>query len=154
MSPNVAIRLGNYDFLAGGLCDHAIGVTHHHLAAVLCYAAFHARTHQRGLGPEERHRLPLHVGAHQRPVGVVMLQERDQRRGDADKLHGRDVHVVHLVGRLHAHNLALAGLHLFVGKLAYLVNRRVCLCDIHLLLRVRGKVNDFVGVIRNVRING
>ena len=34
---------------------------------------------QGGFRFEKRHGLPLHVGSHQGPVGIVMLQERDQR---------------------------------------------------------------------------
>ncbi len=51
----------------------------------------------RRLGDQERHRLALHVRAHQRAVGVVVLQERDQAGRDADHLLGRDVHVLDLV---------------------------------------------------------
>jgi hypothetical protein len=40
----------------------------------------HAGGHDRRLGDQQRHGLPLHVRAHQRAVGVVVLQERDQRR--------------------------------------------------------------------------
>ena len=47
----------------------------------------------------QRHRLALHVRAHQRAVGVVVLEERDQRRGDRDELLGRHVHEVDAVRR-------------------------------------------------------
>jgi len=40
--------------------------------------------------------LALHVGAHQRAVRVVVLEERDQRRRDGHHLLRRDVHVVDL----------------------------------------------------------
>ena len=53
----------------------------------------------RRLGHQQRHGLALHVRAHQRPVGVVVLQERDQAGRDADHLLGRDVHVLDLVDR-------------------------------------------------------
>ena len=52
----------------------------------------------RRLRDHQRHCLPLHVRAHQRAVGVVVLEERDQRRGDRDDLLGRDVHVVDILG--------------------------------------------------------
>ncbi len=45
-------------------------------------------------GLKQRHGLALHVGAHQRAVGVIVLQERDQRRGDLDYLLRRHVHVL------------------------------------------------------------
>ena len=53
----------------------------------------------RRLGHQQRHRLALHVRAHQRAVGVVVLQERDQPGGDADHLLRRDVDVLDLVDR-------------------------------------------------------
>ncbi len=68
--------------------DHGAGVARRH--------AFHARAHQRRLGHQQRNRLALHVGAHQRAVGVVVLQERHQRRGHRNQLLRRDVDVVHL----------------------------------------------------------
>ena len=40
------------------------------------------------------HGLALHVRAHERAVGVVVLEERDERRRDADELHRTDVDVV------------------------------------------------------------
>ena len=40
-----------------------------------------AGAHQRRIRVEERHRLALHVRAHEGPVGVVVLEERDQRGG-------------------------------------------------------------------------
>ena len=53
---------------------------------------FHAGADERRLGADQRHRLALHVRAHQRAVGVVVLEERDQRGGDRDELLGADVH--------------------------------------------------------------
>ena len=53
-------------------------------------------------GNEERHALPLHVRAHERAVGVVVLEERNQRRGDRDELLRRHVHEVDPVRRQRA----------------------------------------------------
>jgi hypothetical protein len=44
--------------------------------------ALDARAYQRRRGPQKRHGLPLHVRAHERAVGVVVLEERDERRRD------------------------------------------------------------------------
>ena len=41
---------------------------------------------------DERHGLTLHVGAHERAVRVVVLEERNERRGDGHHLVRRDVH--------------------------------------------------------------
>ena len=47
---------------------------------------FHAGADQRRVRLDQRHGLTLHVRAHQRAVGVVVFQERDQRGGDRHEL--------------------------------------------------------------------
>ena len=82
------------DRLAGDALDHAVGVGGEHLAGVDRRLQLHAGADERDLRPDERHGLPLHVGAHQRAVGVVVLEERDERGGDGDDLLRREVQVV------------------------------------------------------------
>ena len=57
---------------------------------------------------QERHGLPLHVGAHERAVGVVVLEERDEGGRHRHQLLGRHVHEVDLFGRHHPEVAALA----------------------------------------------
>jgi hypothetical protein len=76
-------------------------------AGVAGHHVFHAGADQRRLGAQQRHGLTLHVRAHQRAVGVVVLEERDQRRGDRHELLRRHVHEVDLVGRRHHEVAAL-----------------------------------------------
>ena len=59
-------------------------------------------------GRSKRHCLALHVRAHQGAVGVVVLQERDQRRRDRDDLLGRHVHVLDAIRRLEQELLVAA----------------------------------------------
>ena len=70
---------------------------------------FHAGGHNRRLGDQQRHRLPLHVRTHQRAVGVVVFQERNQTGRDADHLARRHVDVLHLVDRHHLEVGMVAG---------------------------------------------
>ena len=63
--------------------DGGAEVARHHL--------LHAGADQRRLGLDQRHGLALHVGAHQRAVGVVVLEERDERRGHRHELLRRHV---------------------------------------------------------------
>jgi hypothetical protein len=53
---------------------------------------------ERGVGLEQRHRLALHVRAHERAVRVVVLEERDQRRRDRDELLRAHVDQADLLG--------------------------------------------------------
>ena len=107
--------------------------------------AFHAGADERRLGANQRHRLALHVGAHQRAVGVVVLEERNQRRGDRDELLRRHVHEVDLVRR---NELDVAGMthhHEIVGEAALGVDRRVGLGDRVAALLHRREIDDLVG---------
>ena len=60
------------------------------------------------VGAEERHRLALHVRAHERAVRVVVLEERDQRRGHRHQLVRRHVHQVDVLGLGHDELAAVA----------------------------------------------
>src|SRR4051812_46972066 len=117
-----------------------------HVAGVEGGAALHARTDHRRVGAQERHGLALHVRAHQRAVGVVVLEERDHRRRDRPDLVGRDVHEVDLLRR-DRHVLAGLGAadELLVAQLAVLVERRVGLRDELLFLLGGVQVDDLVG---------
>ena len=56
------------------------------VAGVAGGAVLDAGADVRRLGAHQRDGLLLHVGAHQGAVGVVVLEERDQRRADRDDL--------------------------------------------------------------------
>ncbi len=89
------------DFLYGSglLADQDV-------AAVGGRAKLNTGADERCLASQQRHRLALHVGAHESSRRVVVLEERDERSRDGDDLTGRDVHVVDL-GRLHVHDLTV-----------------------------------------------
>jgi len=93
---------------------------------------------ERGLGAQQRDGLALHVRTHQGAVGVVVLEERDQRRGDADERLGRDPDEVDLLRR-HQSDLLPAGPDLdpFAEQPAVLADRRRGRGD-HVLLLVVG----------------
>ena len=101
--------------------------------------------HQRRLREEERHALPLHVRAHERAVGVVVLEERDQRRGDGDQLLRRHVHEVDPVRRQQRVVVALAAQHQLLGEGAVGVEHRVGLGDRVVLLVAGREPADLVG---------
>ena len=107
---------------------------------------FHAGAHQRSLGLEQGDRLALHVGPHQRPVGVVMLQEGNQRCRDAHQRRGGDLHELHFLRR-HGAQLLLTGanLHLSYADPALLVQRRGRRSDAVLLLLIGHQPFDLPG---------
>ncbi len=115
----------------------------------------HARVHRDGpfqaggddrrLGHQERDRLALHVRAHQGPVGVVVLQERDQAGRDAHHLLGRDVLVLDLLGGDGVEVGLIPGDDLRALELAVLVGRRVGGGEVGLALLVGPHPDDVLG---------
>jgi hypothetical protein len=71
--------------------DGGAGVAGHHF--------FHAGADQRRFGTQQRHGLTLHVRAHERAVGVVVLKERNERRGDRNELLRRHVDEIDAIAR-------------------------------------------------------
>ena len=65
-------------------------------ARISRHRLFHAGAHKGRLRTDQRHRLTLHVGTHQSPVGVIVFQERDQGRRHRNQLFRRDVDVVNI----------------------------------------------------------
>ena len=87
------------DALAVDVVDDAGATRERHGARVTGRDVLHARAHVRGLGAEQRHRLALHVAAHQRAVRVVVLEERDQRGRHRHELLRRDVDELDVLAR-------------------------------------------------------
>ena len=133
------------DALGGHAGDEAAAAGDEDLAGVARGALLHAGADDRRLRLEERDGLALHVRAHQGAVGVVVLEERDERRGDRDDLLGRHVHVFDLVGARLRERVAVARRDPLGGEVALVVERRVGLGDDVLLLLVGREVLDLVG---------
>ena len=130
----------------GGHAGHDAATTgDEDLAGVARGALLHAGADDRRLRLQERHGLALHVRAHQRAVGVVVLEERDERGGHGHDLLGRHVHVLDLAGARLREGVAVARRDALGGEVALVVERRVGLRDDVLLLLVRREVLDVVG---------
>ena len=90
---------------------------------------FHAGADQRLIGAQGGHGLPLHIGTHQRPVGVVVFQERNQCRRDRNDLLGRHIHVLHLVRPRQGEFILMTAGHQLVGQFPRGIERGVGLGD-------------------------
>ena len=97
---HVALAGVDLDVVGVDVGDLAAALGDDHVAGVDGGPVLHAGADVRRLGVEQRHRLALHVGAHERAVGVVVLEERDEGRRHRHELRRADVHVVD-VGRRH-----------------------------------------------------
>src|SRR5919197_849803 len=103
----VAVLRLDDDLLGVDVDDMAGLVGQHDIARVHGCPVLESGADERRLRDHQRDCLPLHVGAHQRSVRVVVLEERDQGRRDRDDLRRRDVHVIDVL-RPRADGLALA----------------------------------------------
>ena len=104
-----------------------------------------ARCNHRSLRSQKRDCLTLHVGAHQRTVGIVVFEERDKRRCDGDKLFGVDVHIVRSLFRNFTDILLNTAVDTIANESAVFVKRFVGLCDDVFVFFVRRHIYDFVG---------
>ena len=117
--------------------DRCAGVARDH--------ALHAGADEWRLGAHKRHRLTLHVGAHQRAVGVVVLQERNERGSNRHELLRRHIHEVDLVARHQMHVAGLAAHDEVFREAAAVIDRRIGLRDRVAALFHRGEIDHLVG---------
>ena len=66
---------------------------------ILGHILFNSGTHKGRSGFEQRNGLTLHIGTHESPVGVIVIQKRNQRGCHGNQLVRGDVHSRHLIGR-------------------------------------------------------
>ena len=110
------------------------------VARALGHEVLHARPDERGDGPQERHGLPLHVRAHQGAVGVVVLQEGNERRRQGHQLLGRNVDIIDLFPGQRLEVAGLPGRDQLVEEVAVLIHPGVGLGDDVRFLLPRGQV--------------
>ena len=135
----------NDDRLGRDMANLAIRFGREHLARVTSGGLLHAGPDQRRFGPHQRHGLALHVGAHQGAVGVVMLEEGNQRGCDRDDLARRNVHVLDLFAPELLEAPAQAALDAVVEEVAAGIEPGVGLRDHGVGLIVGGELNHVVG---------
>ena len=119
--------------------DDAVATADHDGARVTGGDALHTGANDGRVGAQQRHGLPLHVRPHQRAVGVIVLEERDEAGCNRDELLGADVEILDLGLLL---ELEVAG-HAAVGELrddpAVVGDRNVRLGDGVEILRPKPK---------------
>ena len=120
-SDNNLVRCNGRDFAAIGRQENGMRISR--------YFFLQPGSHERSLRNNERHALALHVRAHQRPVGVVVLEEGNETRSHRHQLLGRYVHVMHL-RRIDFEEVAtVAHRDLFPGEMPSSVNGSIRLRD-------------------------
>ena len=131
--------------LGGNLGNDAVLLGQDGYAGVDAVLVLLSGGHHGGLGGQQGHRLPLHVGAHEGPVGVVVLQEGNHRGGDGEHHLGGYVDIVHLVP-VHRDNLtAVAAGDAAVDQTAVFVHRLGGLGNDELVLHIGGHIVHLFG---------
>ncbi|MCB0010413.1 MAG: hypothetical protein KDE34_00885 [Anaerolineales bacterium] len=139
-----AILADNDDGIASHADHFTILTGNHNLTGVQRRLFFHTRADNRHIRPQQRHCLTLHVGTHQGPVRVIMLQERNQGGGDTHDLPGRYVHKVNALGIGENKLLITAGRDTSLRKLAPAVQTGIRLGDGEMVFFISRHVDDFV----------
>src|SRR5882672_9374453 len=80
------------DALGVHLVHDAFALAEDHRAGIARGDAFHTRADERRFTLDERNRLALHVRTHQRAVGVVVFEKRNQAGSHGNELLRRNVH--------------------------------------------------------------
>ena len=136
--------LGDDDALGIDGGDLSVGLGDDHSTGIPGDTSLHAGPDDRGVGDEERNALALHVRAHERAVGVVMLEEGDEPCCHGDKLLGGDIHVLDLL-RLDLNEVpAETRGDSLTEELALCIDGRVGLGDVEVLIAVAGEILDLI----------
>ena len=114
--------------------------------------ALDAGTDQGFLGAQRRHRLALHVGTHERAVGVIVFQERNQRGRYRHDLRRRHVDVVDLVHGGQGKLVLVAARHQLALQIALVIHFGVGLGDDELALFNSRQIIDLVGDLAVVHL--
>ena len=130
------------DLVAVHILDDTVALGRHQHAAVAGHLALESRAHDRAVRTHQRHGLAHHVRSHQRPVGVVVLEERNQRCGDGRNLVRRHVDVLDLLRRHQREVTLQAGLDDVVLEGAVVVQSHGGLGDDRVVLLLGGEVRD------------
>src|SRR5467141_349018 len=128
------------DALGVDLIDDAFALTEHDRAGIARGDTLHAGADERRFALDEGHGLALHVGTHERAVGVVVFEYRNQSGGDRDELLRRNVDVVDLIAALEDEVAGLTAVDQLGGDLQALIERYVGLRDDVLVFFPSGKI--------------
>ena len=128
--------------------DHATAAGEQTGTGILGHVLLHTGADDGCAGFQQRDCLALHVRAHERPVGIVVLEEGNEGGGDRHHLVGRHVHHGHVLGRDHGHFALVAGNQVVLEDPA--VNDRHLRRRDHLIFLLGG--GEVLAVHRNLSV--
>ena len=135
----------NHDTVGIHVFHHTAATGHDSGGRVHRHGALNTGTYQRFFGTQTGHGLTLHVGTHQGAVGVIVLQEGNQRGGYGYHLAGSHVHILHAVGTGHDGFAFFAAGNQIALQVAFLIHFGVGLRN-HITAFFNGRqIVDFIG---------
>ena len=135
------VSVADNDTVSVGITDNPVAFCQYAGTGVLSHVPFHSRANDGAGTLNKRHCLTLHVGTHERAVGIVMLKERNKGRGDGHHLAWRNVNESDIVFGHVQHVAADSGCDVFFLQRTVLTFDGV------------GLGNDFPGFAGGVQIN-
>ena len=124
--------------------DHALSFGHHLSAGVPYKLTLDTGSDDRSLTAEQGDSLTHHVRSHQSAVGIVMLEEGDERRGYRGNLYGSHVHKLKFLGSDNRKVGSETGLDAVAHERTVIVDRSVALGDGVALLYLGSHVDHIV----------
>ena len=134
---NLNLFRADVRYRTGTFCEHCN-------ARVNGGLIFHASADDRRFRFEQRYSLPLHVGAHQCTVCVVVFQEGDHRRGDGYNHLRRNIHEIRLGVFNFQKFIAVTCIDLRAGKTAIFIERLIGLGHDVIILHIGRHINHFI----------
>ncbi len=134
----------NHNQIRSYLCDGTAALCSYNSTRVHSCPVFHTCTHQWRICPQEGHSLPLHIGTHQSPVGIVILQKGNQGRCHRDDLLGRHVHEINFLSRDQKNLVFVSGRDLLVYKSSIISTGLVGLGNDKFILPICCEVFDLI----------
>ena len=119
---------------------------------VYCGLYFHTCSDNRSFCSKKRHRLTLHVRSHQRTVGIVIFQERNQCCRYGEHHLRRNVHEIKLASLVFLCLLAVTSGYISVDEVSFLVQRFIRLCNVVVVFLICRHVDYFFCDDRILRI--
>ena len=132
-----------HDDLIGRHASDASGPAgHDHRTGVRGHLGLKPGAHDWRLRKEQGHSLALHVAAHERAVGIVVLKERNQRRRNRDQLLRCHVHEIDPVRLEQRVVVALPAQDQVLDEFPVLIQLRIGLCHRVALFLAGGQPAD------------
>ena len=130
------------DYLSGvDILDNTVGLGVEQHTTIVCHSLLNTRTHNGNFGIEQGNSLTHHVRSHKGTVGIVVLEERNERSCNRGNLIGCNINEVYLLRRHNWEVCLTAGLHTCHSNMTGFILRSGSLSHGLVLFSLSRKIN-------------